>query len=94
MMIKGLYARLAYVHGDKIHKYFTPPAIQVGVRMTWDPITKKVSSEEDREVNNLLGIDGGMTFKIPAILETEAELGKQKSVFRAEKTDDSVLTFT
>jgi hypothetical protein len=24
--IKGLYARLAYIQGEKIHKYFTPPA--------------------------------------------------------------------
>jgi hypothetical protein len=85
MTIKGLYARLAHVHGDKIHKYFTPPAIEAGVGMTWDPITKRVSSEEDREVNNLLGLDGNMSFTIPASPETEAELGKQKIVFRAKK---------
>ena len=94
MTIKGLYARLAYVYGEKIHKYFTPPAIEAGVRMTWDPITKKVSSEEDREVDELLGLDDDMTFKIPASTDTEAELGTRKIVFRAEKTDDSVLTFT
>jgi hypothetical protein len=94
MTVKGLYARLAYVHGEKIHKYFTPPAIEAGVRMTWDPLTKKVSSEEDREVNDLLGLDDDMTFKIPPITETEADISKRKIVFRAEKTDDSVLTFT
>jgi hypothetical protein len=95
MTMKGLYARLACVHSNKIHKYFTPPAIKAGIRMTWDPITKKkVSSEEDCEVNDLLGLDDDMTFKIPASSETEAELGKRKIVFRSEKTGNSVLTFT
>jgi hypothetical protein len=86
MTIKGLYARLAHVHGGKIHNYFTPPAIEAGVRMTWDPITKKVSLEEDREVVDLLGLDGDMTFTIPASSETEAELGKRKIVLPAKKT--------
>jgi hypothetical protein len=38
---------------QKIYKYFTAPAIEAGIHMTWDPRTKKVSSEEDREVNNV-----------------------------------------
>jgi hypothetical protein len=92
--IKGLYTRLAHIHGDKIHKYFTPPAIEAGVRMTWDPITKFFSLVEDREVNDLLGLDDAMTFTIPASSETEAELGKRKIVFCAKNTEDSVLTFT
>ena len=93
MTIKGMYPRLAYIYGDKIHKCFTPPAIVEGMLMTWDPVTKKVSSEADREVNALLAMDDDMTILIPTSTEDET-IGNRKIVFRKETTDDSVLTFT
>jgi hypothetical protein len=46
--------------------------------MTWDHITKKICSEKDREVNNLLALNSDMTFKIAASTETEADPGKRK----------------
>jgi hypothetical protein len=94
MTIKGMYAQLAHLSGNKIHKCFTLPAIEAGMRMTWDPVTKKVSSEEDREVNALLDLDDDMTIIIPAITEEAATLGNRKIVFRKETTAGPVLTFT
>jgi hypothetical protein len=94
MIIKGMYARLAHTYGDKIRQFFTPPAIEAGVQMTWDPVTQKVSSEEDQEVNALLALDDDMTIHIPAVSEDEIGTGKRKILFRKETTNNLVATFT
>jgi hypothetical protein len=64
------------------------------MRMTWDPVTKKVSSEEDQEVTALLDLDDDMTIIIPATTTEDETLGNRKIVFRKETTDGSVLTLT
>jgi hypothetical protein len=83
LTIKGMYARLAHTYGDKINKSFTPPAIEAGMRMTWDPMTKKVFSEEDQEeVTALLNLDDDMTIIIPATTTEDETLGNRKMTCR------------
>jgi hypothetical protein len=48
MGIRGLYPRLLAKYGKGINSFFTADAIDAGIKMEWDPKTKKVSSEDDK----------------------------------------------
>ena len=67
MMIRGLFPRLAYEHGEEvIHRFFTPCAVVEGRRMTYDPEKGTVTTEADESMEGLDEIDLDMVVQIDA----------------------------
>lgn len=61
MLIKGLYSRLLAKYGKGINSFFTTDAVDAGLKMESDPKSKKVTSQDGRELASILGMDDDMT---------------------------------
>jgi hypothetical protein len=94
MGIRGLYLRLLAKYGKGINSSFTADALDAGIKMEWDPKTKKVSSEDDKELACTVGMDNDMDIAPPtASSNLEAELPMRLTTYQPERgEEDSVST--
>jgi hypothetical protein len=89
-----LYPRLLAKYGKGINSFFTADVINAGIKMEWDPKTKKVSSEDDKKLACIVGMDNNMDIAPPTASSTlEAELPIRPTTYQPERgEEDSVST--
>jgi hypothetical protein len=94
MGIRGLYPHLLAKYGKGINSFFTADAIDAGIRMEWDPKTKKVSSEDDKELACIVGMDNDVNIAPLTVSSTlEEELPIRLTTYQPERgEEDSVST--
>jgi hypothetical protein len=94
MGIKGLYSRLlTSKHGKGINSFFTTDAIDSGTKMEWDPKTKTVTSQDDKELATILGMDDNMAVVSPkAVVNAEDELPTRLTTYQPERGDDDSVS--
>jgi hypothetical protein len=95
MGIWSLYRRLLAKHGKGINYFLTANVIiDAGIKMEWDPKTKKMSSEDDKELACIVGMDDDMGITPPTATDNfEAELPVCITTYQPERgEEDSVST--
>ena len=91
MLIRGLFPRLAYEHGEEVIRCFcTPRAVVEGRRMTYDPEKGTITTEADESMEGLDEIDLDMVEQIDA---TKESFGERRVFVKERGEDDSVSTF-
>jgi hypothetical protein len=90
-----LYPRLFAQYSEAIDNFFTAKGLKKGRTMTWDPVTKRVSSTFDGEITGVYDVDPKMMTILgdKARAQVAAKLAQREFTFQKERGDaDSIST--
>ena len=98
MLVKGLVPRLVHMFSsEQIRPFFTPEAFKAGLAMEYDPLTGKVKSAADFDLEDILAENDEMSnIQSQEGTETagpEEEFGKRFALVKERSDDDTISTF-